>query len=217
MSGDFIVSALQSALIVAPIGAVASLLTSRVADSLTRGAHDPNRELIGQGLGDTVSGFIGGLPGGATVLTTVVNIRAGGRRIIAGMIVAALMLAVVLGAGALIEPIPQAVLAGILIKIGWDVIDWRSITRIRHLPREHMAVIATTFIVMIFADIVTAVAIGLIAAGMATAARLERLELSDVISVTLLEGSLDDPFLARVDWCSLGVGSLWPLRMRSSA
>ena len=110
-SGGFLVSALQSALVVALIGAFASLLSSPVADSMTREVHDPNRELIGQGLGNTVSGLIGGLPGGATVLTTVVNIRAGGRSPVAGVVVAVLMLAVVLGAGSLTEPIPQAVLA----------------------------------------------------------------------------------------------------------
>ena len=180
------------------IGAFASLLSSPVADSMTREVHDPNRELIGQGLGNTVSGLIGGLPGGATVLTTVVNIRAGGRSPVAGVIVALLMLAVALGAGALTEPIPQAVLAGILVKIGWDVIDWRFLRRVRQLPRGHVAVMSMTLIVMIFTDVVTAVAIGLILAGMANAARLESIELSDVISVPLLEGSLDDPFLARI-------------------
>ncbi len=197
-SGDFLVSALQSALIVALVGAFATLLASPVADSMTREVHDPNRELIGQGLGNTVSGLIGGLPGGATALTTVANIRAGGRSPVAGVVVAVLMLAVVLGAGSLTESIPQAVLAGILIKIGWDVIDWRFLLRVRRLPRGHVAVMAVTLIAMIFADFVTAVAIGLILAGMANAARLERAELSDVISVPLLEGSLDDPFLARV-------------------
>ena len=201
-SGGFLVSALQSALIVALIGAFASLLSSPVADSMRREVHDPNRELIGQGLGNTVSGLIGGLPGGATVLTTVVNIRAGGRSPIAGVIVALLMLAAALGAGALTEPIPQAVLAGILVKIGWDVIDWRFLRRflrrVRQLPRGHVAVMSMTLIVMIFTDVVTAVAIGLILAGMANAARLESIEFSDVISVPLLEGSLDDPFLARI-------------------
>ena len=197
-SGGFLVSALQSALVVALIGALASLLSSPVADSMTREVHDPNRELIGQGLGNTVSGLIGGLPGGATVLTTMVNIRAGGRSPVAGVIVAVLMLAVALGAGSLMEPIPQAVLAGILFKIGWDVVDWRFLRRVRRLPRGHVAVMATTLMVMMFTDIVTAVAIGLILAGMANAARLESIELSDVISVPLLEGSLDDPFLARI-------------------
>ena len=197
-SGGFLVSALQSALVVALIGAFASLLSSPVADSMTREVHDPNRELIGQGLGNTVSGLIGGLPGGGVVLATVVNIRAGGRSPVAGVVVALLMLAVALGAGSLMEPIPQAVLAGILIKIGWDVIDWRFLLRVRRLPRGQVAVMAMTLIVMIFTDVITAVAIGLILAGMANAARLERAELSDVISVPLLEGSLDDPFLARV-------------------
>ena len=204
ISGGFLVSALQSALVVALIGAFASLLSSPVADAMTRAVHDPNRELIGQGLGNMVSGLFGGLPGGATVLTTVVNIRAGGRSPAAGVIVALLMLAVAMGAGWLTEPIPQAVLAGILVKIGWDVIDWRLLLRVRRLPRGHVAVMAMTLIVMIFTDVITAVAVGLILAGMANAARLERMELSDVISVPLLEGSVDDPFLARV-----GLVQLW--------
>ena len=197
-SGSFFVSALQPALIVALIGAFYGLLGAAITDSMTREVHDPNRELIGQGLGNTVSGLIGGLPGGANVPTSIVNVRAGGRSAVAGVVVAVLMLAVALGAGSLMAPIPQAVLAGILIKIGWDVIDWRFLLRVRRLPRGQVAVMAVTLIAMILTDLVTAVAIGLILAGMANAARLERIELSDVISVPLLEGSLDDPFLARV-------------------
>ena len=197
-SGAFLVSALQSALIVALIGALVSLLSAAITDSMTREVHDPNRELIGQGLANTVSGLIGGLPGGGNMATSLVNVRAGGRSAVAGAIVALLMLAVVLRAGSLLESIPQAVLAGILIKVGWDVIDWRFLRRVRRLPQGHVAVMAVTLIVMIFTDIVTAVAIGLILAGMASAARLESLELSDVISVPLLEGSVDDPFLARI-------------------
>ena len=197
-SGGFLLSALQPALIVALIGAFYGLLGAAITDSMTREVHDPNRELIGQGLGNTVSGLIGGLPGGANVPTSIVNVRAGGRSAVAGVVVAVLMLAVALGAGSLTAPIPQAVLAGILIKIGWDVIDWRFLLRVRRLPRGQVAVMAVTLIAMIFTDLVTAIAIGLILAGMANAARLERIELSDVISVPLLEGSVDDPFLARV-------------------
>ena len=198
ISGGFLVSALQSALVVALIGAFASLLSSPVADAMTRAVHDPNRELIGQGSGNTDSDLIGGLPGGATVLATVVNIRAGGRSPAAGVIVALLTLAVALGAGWLTEPIPQGVLAGILVKLGWDVIDWRFLLRVRRLPRGQVAVMAMTLIVMISTDVITAVAIGLMLAGMANAARLERMEVGDVISVPLLQGSVDDPFLARV-------------------
>ena len=198
ISGGFLVSALQSALVVALIGAFASLLSSPVADAMTRAVHDSNRELIGQGSGNTDSDLIGGLPGGATVLATVVNIRAGGRSPAAGVIVALLTLAVALGAGWLTEPIPQGVLAGILVKLGWDVIDWRFLLRVRRLPRGQVAVMAMTLIVMISTDVITAVAIGLMLAGMANAARLERMEVGDVISVPLLQGSVDDPFLARV-------------------
>ncbi len=198
LSGDFLVNAIESALIMALIGALASLLCCPVADSMTREVSDPNRELIGQGLGNAVAGAIGGLPGGGVMLMTAANIRAGGRSPVAGVVVALLMLAVALGAGSITESIPHTVLAAILIKTGWDVIDWRFLRHIRLLPRGHVAVMLITMIATIFTDLVIAVAIGLILAGLINAARLERLELSDVISVPLLEGSPDDPYVARI-------------------
>ena len=187
IESDFIVKAIQPAIIIALLGSIDSLLTSLIADSMTRTRHNPNRELIGQGIGNTVAGFIGGLPGAGATLGTVVNLRAGGTTQISGVIRAAILLALVLGVGRYVQNIPLAALAGILIKVGWDIIDWRFITRIHRVQREHLIVMVITMTLTVFLDLVTAVAIGLIAAGMATAKQLERLELDSIISVPILD------------------------------
>ena len=179
----------QPALIIALLGSIDSLLTSLVADAMTRTRHNPNRELIGQGIGNMAAGFIGGLPGAGATMGTVVNIRAGGSTQVSGVLRAAILLALVLGLGRYVESIPHAALAGILMKVGWDIIDWRFLTRIHRVQREHLLVMVITLLLTVFLDLVTAVAIGLIAAGMASARVLERLELDSVISVPLLDRS----------------------------
>ena len=186
-SGAFLVNAVQPALIIALLGSIDSLLTSLIADSMTRTRHNPNKELIGQGIGNSIAGLVGGLPGAGATLGTVVNLRAGGRTPVSGVIRAAILLALVLGVGRYVESIPHAALAGILVKVGWDIIDWRFITRIHRVQREHLIVMVITMFLTVFLDLVTAVAIGLIAAGMATARQLERLELDSVISVPILD------------------------------
>ena len=209
---DILASAVQPALIIALLGSIDSLLTSLVADSMTRTRHNPNRELVGQGIGNTIAGFIGGLPGAGATLGTVVNIRAGGRTQVSGVLRAAILLALVLGLGRYVEAIPHAVLAGILVKVGWDIIDWRFITRVHRVQREHLLVMVITMGLTVFLDLVTAVAIGLIAAMMASARQFERLELDSVISVPLLdrtflvskeEADKVDPYSARVGLVSL--------------
>ena len=179
----------QPALIIALLGSIDSLLTSLVADAMTRTRHNPNRELIGQGIGNMAAGFIGGLPGAGATMGTVVNIRAGGSTQVSGVLRAAILLALVLGLGRYVESIPHAALAGILMKVGWDIIDWRFLTRVHRVQREHLLVMAITLLLTVFLDLVTAVAIGLIAAGMASARLWERLELDSVISVPLLDRS----------------------------
>ena len=187
ISGEFFVKAIQPALILALLGSIDSLLTSLIADSMTRTKHNPNQELVGQGIGNTIAGFIGGLPGAGATLGTVVNLRAGGRTPVSGAIRAGILLALVLGLGQYVGNIPLAALAGILLKVGWDIIDWRFITRVHRVQREHLIVMVITMFLTVFLDLVTAVAIGLIAAGMATAKQLERLELDSVISVPILD------------------------------
>jgi SulP family sulfate permease len=192
VSAGFLVRAIEPALILALLGSIDSLLTSLIADAMTRTRHRPNRVLVGQGIGNLVAGFIGGLPGAGATMGTVVNIRAGGQTQVSGALCAAILLALVLGLGKYVEAIPHAVLAGILIKVGWDIIDWRFITRIHRVQREHLLVMVITLGLTVFVDLVTAVAIGLIAAGMASARQFERLELDRVVSVPLLDQSFFD-------------------------
>ncbi len=187
LSLSVLTGAVQPALTIALLGSIDSLLTSLVADSMTRTRHNPDKELIGQGIGNVAAGFIWGFPGAGATLGTVVNIRAGGRTQISGVIRAAILLALVLGLGKYVEAIPHAVLAGILVKVGWDIIDWRFLTRVHRVQREHLLVMLITLGLTVFLDLITAVVIGLIAAGMASARQFERLELDSVISVPLLD------------------------------
>ena len=186
-SPGVLAGAVQPALIIALLGSIDSLLTSLIADSMTRTTHQPDRELVGQGIGNTMAGLFGGLPGAGATMGTVVNIRAGGRTQISGVIRAGILLAIVLGAGRFVEQIPHAALAGILMKVGWDIIDWRFLTRVHRVQKAHLLVMSITFFLTVFLDLVTAVAIGLIAAGMASARQLERFELDSVVSVPLLD------------------------------
>ncbi len=201
LSPGFIAGVLEPAFILALLGSIDSLLTSLVADSLTRTRHNPNRELMGQGLGNFASGIVGGLPGAGATMGTVVNIRAGGRTPVSGALRSAFVLALVLGIGWITEPIPHAVLAGILMKVGWDIVDWRFITRIRHVRRDSLLIMLVTLVLTVFVDLVTAVALGLIAAGLARAQQEARPELDSVISVPLLEQTFfaDDQSLLDAD------------------
>ena len=119
----FVISALQPALILALLGSIDSLLAGMIADSLTDSRHNPNRELFGQGVGNVIAGLIGGQPGAGASVSAVTNIRAGGSTRVSSALRATLVLALVLGLGHLVAPIPHAVLAAILIKVGWDLID----------------------------------------------------------------------------------------------
>lgn len=209
---DFLVRAVEPAIILALLGSVDSLLTSLIADSLTGTQHKPNRELVGQGLGNMVAGLFGGLPGAGATMGTVTNIRAGGQTPVSGALRSVLLVMLLLGLGQYVEPIPHAALAGILVKIGWDVIDWRILTLIHRIRPEHLIVMMLTLALTVFVDLVTAVAIGLIAAGMTHAQQLETLELDSVVSVPLLDRTffsqygdmtLVDPYSARVGMVAL--------------
>ena len=185
----FLASMVQPAITLALLGAIDSLLTSLIADSMTRTQHNPNKELMGQGIGNVAAALSGGLAGAGATPGTVVNLRAGGSTPVSGVLRAVILLALVLGLGPLAEEIPQAVLAGILMKVGWDIIDWRFLTRLLRVQREHLLVMLITLSMTVFLDLVSAVAIGLIAAGMASARQFERLQLDSVVSVPLLDRS----------------------------
>jgi len=190
----------QPALILALLGSIDSLLTSLVADSITRSRHNSNRELIGQGIGNMVAGLIGGLPGAGATMRTVVNVRAGGRSPVSGALHAIILLVLVLGLGPIAEAIPHAALAGILMKVGWDIIDWGYLKRIRRAPKDKLVVMLVTLLLTVFVDLITAVGAGLILAGFVTARWMEQEELKGVTSIALPQG---DSALAEAERAAL--------------
>lgn len=207
LSTDLLIGSIAPAITLALLGSIDSLLTSLVADAMTRTQHNPNQELIGQGIGNFAAGLIGGVPGAGSTPGTVVNLRAGGSSGLSGMLRSALLLALVMGLGKYVSVIPHAALAGILLKVGWDIVDWRFVKRLHKVRREHLIVMVVTLGLTVFVDLVTAVAFGLIAAGFASALQFERLELDSVVSVPLLDQTFfgitgtkvdDDPFSAHV-------------------
>ncbi len=173
------------AIILALLGSIDSLLTSLVADSITRTRHKSNRELIGQGIGNIASGLIGGLPGAGATMRTVVNVRAGGRTPLSGALHAVILLALVLGLGPLAEQVPHAALAGILMKVGWDIIDWKYLKRIAAAPKDNVVVMLVTFGMTVFIDLITAVAVGIILASFAASRRAEVHEMEGVSALAL--------------------------------
>ena len=182
-----LVSSFQPALVLALLASINTLLMSLIADSITRTTHKPNRELMGQGVGNIVSGLFGGMPGAGNIPATVVNARIGGRTPVSGVLCSLVLLTLVLGLGSYVGQIPHAVLAGILMKVGWDIIDWRFIKRIHKVQREHLVVMLITLGLTVFADLLSAIMLGLIVAALVSARQFEYLELDSVISVPLLD------------------------------
>jgi SulP family sulfate permease len=158
---------LEAAVILAVLGAIDSLLTSLVADNMTRTRHNSDRELVGQGIGNTLAGLFGAIPGAGATMRTVVNIRTGGQTRISGMLHAILLLAVVLVFAPFASVIPHAVLAGILIKVGYDIIDVAYLKRAHKGPRLDLALMALVLGLTVFVDLITAVAAGVVVAALA--------------------------------------------------
>nr|VFJ72104.1 MAG: sulfate permease, SulP family [Candidatus Kentron sp. FM]VFJ72242.1 MAG: sulfate permease, SulP family [Candidatus Kentron sp. FM]VFK17065.1 MAG: sulfate permease, SulP family [Candidatus Kentron sp. FM] len=179
-----LVDMIKSALILAVLGSIDSLLTSLVADNLTRTYHDSDRELVGQGIGNMVAGFFGGLPGAGATMRTVVNVRAGGQTPISGALHAIVLLAIVLGAGVFARDIPHAVLAGILIKVGTDIIDWDYLKRLHRAPKAGVAMMFTVLLITVFVDLITAVAIGVVMASLVFMKRMTDLQLASITAIT---------------------------------
>ncbi|MCK4706554.1 MAG: SulP family inorganic anion transporter, partial [Gammaproteobacteria bacterium] len=177
---EYLPDMIKSALILAALGAIDSLLTSLVADNITRTYHKSDRELIGQGIGNTVSGFFGGLPGAGATMRTVVNVKAGGRTPISGALHAVVLLAIVLGAGSLASDIPKAVLAGILIKVGTDIIDWDYLKRIKAAPKPGVLIMTVVLVTTVAVDLLLAVGIGMVMASFIFMQRMANLQMDSV-------------------------------------
>ncbi len=186
-SPGVLASSIEPALVIALVGSVDTLLTALAGDSMTRTRHDPSRELLAQGIGNVFTGFIRGLPGSGATPSTIANIQAGGATLLAGVVSVAILVVMVLGMGDFVATIPNAVLAGILVKVALDTIDWRFVMRVHKVQREHMAVMLLTLGLTVFLDLVAAVAVGMIAAAVTSARQFEQLEMDSVVSVPILD------------------------------
>lgn len=151
-------------LTLAGLGSIDTLLTSVVADNITKTKHNSNQELIGQGIGNAVAGLFCGIAGAGATMRTVVNVKSGGRTQISGMIHAILLLAILLGLGSLVKYVPLSVLAGILITVGWGIIDFRGFKDILRIPKSDAFVMMVVFLMTVFVDLLTAVGIGMVIA-----------------------------------------------------
>lgn len=154
------------AITLAALGAIDSLLTSVVADKLTKEKHDSNRELIGQGIGNTLAGLVGGLPGAGATMRTVVNINSGAKTRLSGVIHAFVLIAILFGLGRYASQIPMAVLAGILITVGISIIDYKGLKDIQRIPKSDAVVKIIVLGMTVFVDLLQAVGIGMVLASL---------------------------------------------------
>ncbi len=157
-------AALVPGLTLAGLGSIDTLLTSVVADNITKTKHNSNRELIGQGIGNAIAGLFCGIAGAGATMRTVVNVKSGGRTQISGMVHAMFLLAILLGLGSLVKYVPLSVLAGILITVGWGIIDFKGFKDIRRIPKADAFVMIVVFLMTVFVDLLTAVGIGMVIA-----------------------------------------------------
>ncbi|MBE9053768.1 SulP family inorganic anion transporter [Nostocales cyanobacterium LEGE 11386] len=166
------------------LGCIDTLLTSVIADSLTRTEHKSNKELIGQGLGNLASGLCGGLPGAGATMGTVVNIQTGAKTALSGLTRALILLVVVLWAAGLTQSIPMAVLAGIALKVGIDILDWSFLKRAHHVSLKGALIMYGVMFLTVFVDLIVAVGVGVFIANILTIERLSQLQSQDVKTIT---------------------------------
>ena len=157
---------IEYALVLAVLGSIDSLLTSVIADNMTKTKHNSNRELIGQGIGNAIAAIFGGIPGAGATKGTVVNINSGGRTRVSGTIHGLVLLTVLLGLGTLAGYIPLAVLAGLLIPIGFKIIDTKGLKHLLRVPKADAFVLIIVLLITTFGSLIQAVGIGLLLASL---------------------------------------------------
>jgi SulP family sulfate permease len=172
------------------LGCIDALLTAVIADSITRTEHDSNKELIGQGLGNLVSGLFGGLPGAGATMGTVVNIQAGGRSALSGISRALILMLVILAFKDLASEIPQAVLAGIALKVGVDIVDWGFLRRAHLISLKGALIMYLVIVLTVLVDLIAAVGIGVFIANILTIDKMSSLQSKSVKSVSTGDGDL---------------------------
>ena len=204
LSGGQIRLMVVDAAVLGMLGCIDALLTSVVADSLTRQEHDSNKELIGQGLANVAAGLFGALPGAGATMGTVVNIQAGGRTALSGIIRAVVLMLVVLLAAPMASRIPLAVLAAIAVKVGIDIIDWEFLKRAHHLSIKAAVITYGVIALTVLVDLIAAVGIGVFVANVLTIDRMSALQSKKVKTISTAD---DDVELTQEEQCLLDQAS----------
>ena len=189
---------LQFSFTLAALGAIDSLLTSVVADNMTKTKHDSNQELIGQGLGNMGAALIGGLPGAGATMRTVINVNSGGKTKISGLISGVFLLAVLLGLGSVVAYIPKGVLAGILLTVGIGIIDYKAFKHIKDVDRTDTIIMIVVLLLTVFVDLLVAVAVGMV-----LAALLFMRSMSDIVDDKTKTAPLKE-FSREIPWADEG-------------
>lgn len=172
------------AMVLGILGCIDSMLTSVIADNLTRTEHKSDKELIGQGMGNIISGLFGGLPGAGATMGTVVNIQSGARSAFSGVFRVAVLLVAVFGASGLIEQIPLAVLAGIAIRVGMNILDWSFIKRSHRVSIQSTGVMFAVMLLTVFVDLIVAVGVGVFIANIITIDKLSRTQEKNIRAIS---------------------------------
>jgi len=181
---------LIDAAVLGMLGCIDALLTAVIADSITRTEHNSNKELIGQGLGNLVSGLFGGLPGAGATMGTVVNIQAGGRSALSGISRAVILMVVILAFTGVAAQIPQAVLAGIALKVGVDIVDWGFLRRAHRISISGALIMYLVIGLTVLVDLIAAVGIGVFIANILTIDKMSALQSKSVKSISTGDGDL---------------------------
>ncbi|MCE2971511.1 MAG: STAS domain-containing protein [Burkholderiales bacterium] len=184
-------------LTIAALGAIESLLCARVADNMIDDRHDPNQELMAQGIANFVAPLAGGIPATGTIARTVTNVKSGAASPISGMVHAAALLAILLAAAPLANGIPLAALAAILLFVGWNMGEWREFARLRHFALTYRTILLATFLLTVVFDLTVAVEVGLVLAVLFFIYRITQLTRVEPLALDLagveayrLQGSL---------------------------
>jgi len=171
---------LVNALVLAMLGSIDALLTSVIADNLTKQESNANKELIGQGVGNIASGFFGGIPGAGATMGTVVNIQAGARSALSGLTRVAVLVVVIIWIAELTAMIPLAVLSGIALNVGLNIIDWGFLKRAHRVSPKSAGILYMVIALTVFVDLIVAVSIGVFVANLLTIERLTKVQ-SDAV------------------------------------
>lgn len=189
-SSDLLQTMILDGIVLGMLGCIDSMLTSVISDNLTRSEHKSDKELIGQGLGNLFSGLFGGLPGAGATMGTVVNIQTGAKSALSGLVRVAILIVAVFGASTLISVIPIAVLAGIAIKVGIDILDWSFIKRAHKVSKQTSLIMYAVLLLTVFVDLVVAVGIGVFIANIITIEKLSVSQAKNIKAISDVDGRL---------------------------